>query len=292
MPEKPSRSSEPPVIAGVRRHRVSARGVDFHVTEAGEGTPLLSLHGWPSHHYCYRDLLADPPPGVRVIAPDLPGYGWSGPPAHRWFKEEVASDVLALMDAMGIEQAVLAGHDWGSFIGHLLVLRAPERFTGFVGMSVPHPWNGPRQLLPHAWRLGHMVPMAAAGELLMERSPVIEQVILRLAVANRTAFPPDVVAAYVDRFRTPVCAHASQDTYRTFVTREIPELRRHPERRRATVPIRELLGTRDFAVHPSLLAAETAVADDYTLTMVHGCGHFLPEEDPRALRDALSALGV
>ena len=46
------------------------------------------LHGWPQHHYAYRDLLADPPPGVRIIAPDLPGYGWSGPAPHRWAKQD------------------------------------------------------------------------------------------------------------------------------------------------------------------------------------------------------------
>lgn len=70
-------SSQPPPIAGVRRSFVFARGVRFHLTEAGpiDGRPVVLLHGWPQHHYAYRDLLADPPAGLRVIAPDLPGYG-------------------------------------------------------------------------------------------------------------------------------------------------------------------------------------------------------------------------
>mgnify|MGYP001257217761 CR=1 FL=1 len=46
----------------------------------GEGEPVLALHGWPQHHYVYRDLLADPPPGLRIIAPDLPGYGYARAP--------------------------------------------------------------------------------------------------------------------------------------------------------------------------------------------------------------------
>ena len=76
----------------------------FHVSEAGpeDGRPVLALHGWPQHHYVYRDLLADPPPGLRIIAPDLPGYGWSGPAPHKWAKEDVVSDLVALMDALGI----------------------------------------------------------------------------------------------------------------------------------------------------------------------------------------------
>ena len=82
-------TNQPPPIGGVRRSFVTARGVRFHVTEAGpeDGRPVLALHGWPQHHWVYRDLLADPPPGLRIIAPDLPGYGWSGPPPHRWAKE-------------------------------------------------------------------------------------------------------------------------------------------------------------------------------------------------------------
>ena len=65
-------TSEPPPIAGVRRSFVEARGVRFHVTEAGpaDGRPVLALHGWPQHHWEYRDLLADPPPGMRIIAPE------------------------------------------------------------------------------------------------------------------------------------------------------------------------------------------------------------------------------
>ncbi|MDE3130180.1 MAG: alpha/beta fold hydrolase, partial [Acidobacteriota bacterium] len=95
---------QPPPIAGVRRVRARARGVDFHVTESGppDGIPVLTLHGWPQHHYEWRELLADPPAGLRVIAPDLPGYGWSGPAPHDWRKQQVAADVLALLDALGV----------------------------------------------------------------------------------------------------------------------------------------------------------------------------------------------
>ena len=90
---------------------MQARGARFHVTEAGppDGTAVLALHGWPQHHYAWRDLLADPPRGLRIIAPDLPGYGWSGAPGHRWLKEEIATDVLALLDALAVPRAVLVG---------------------------------------------------------------------------------------------------------------------------------------------------------------------------------------
>ncbi len=155
-------TAEPPPIAGVRRSFVEARGVRFHVTESGpaDGRPVLALHGWPQHHWAYRDLLADPPPGLRIIAPDLPGYGWSGPAPHEWAKEDVASDVLALLDALGLDRVLLVAHDWGGYIGYLMVLRAPERFDGYLALNMGYPWVTARVLLPHLWRFSYQPPLA------------------------------------------------------------------------------------------------------------------------------------
>jgi pimeloyl-ACP methyl ester carboxylesterase len=282
--------TDPPPIDGVRRSYVSARGVRFHVTESGTGTPVVVLHGWPEHHYCYRDLLADPPEGLRIIAPDLPGYGWSGAAPHRWDKQDVADDLLALLDALGLDRVLLVGHDRGAFIGYLLVLGAPQRFGGLLALSIPHPWNTPRTLLPHAWRLSHMPLMAAAGRPLVQRTRLLEDLIFRLGVGEPGAISSQDIRWYADRFRDPVCAQVTTDTYRSFVLRELPAAARHPERRRATVPIRALNGTADFAVHPALVSADIVIADDYSVELLAGCGHFIPEERPDHVRSRLVAL--
>src|SRR5271167_1365088 len=180
---------EPPPIEGVRRSFVEARRVRFHVTESGppDGIPVLVLHGWPQHHYVWRHLLVDPPAGLRIIAPDLPGYGWSGPAPHRWAKEDVVSDVLALMDALALERVVLVGHDWGGYVGHLLVLRAPARVTSYLALNIAHPWQSPRTLLPHVWRfLLYQPALAAFGDPLMRRTRFVE-IIIRGALTDRSA---------------------------------------------------------------------------------------------------------
>ncbi len=282
----------PPPIPGVRRSFVEARGVRFHVTEAGSGTPVVVLHGWPQHHYCFRDLLADPPPGLRIIAPDLPGYGWSGPPPHRWEKEEVASDVLALLDVLGLQRVMLVGHDWGGWISYLLVLRAPERFSALLALSIAHPWNTPGSLVKHVWRLGHMPLMATAGRQLVQRTRVLERMIFRLGVGDHSAFPDSEIHWFADRFRDPVCAQVTTDTYRTFVMRELPAAARKPEMRRATTPIRALLGTRDFAIHPSLASAASANAEDYGVELVPGAGHFMADERAELVRSRLVSLAA
>ncbi|MCU1698444.1 MAG: putative hydrolase or acyltransferase of alpha/beta superfamily [Mycobacterium sp.] len=282
-----STSNEPPAIAGVRRSFVEARGVRFHVTESGpvDGRPVIALHGWPQHHWAYRDLLADPPPGLRIIAPDLPGYGWSGPAPHKWAKDDVARDVLALADALGIDRFLLVGHDWGGFVGYRMVLSSPERIDGFLALNMAHPWITARNVLPRLWRFGYQIPLATFGVWVQQRTKFVEKLIFGIG----SNLDPETARVFADRFRDPVCARASRDTYRTFVTREIPQSARNPETRRATVPIRALFGLGDAAVHPSWVAAETANADDYTLETVD-TSHFVIDERPDLVRAKLIAL--
>lgn len=276
----------PPTIPGARRSYVDARGVRFHVTEAGDadGFPVLALHGWPQHHLAYRDLLADPPAGLRIIAPDLPGYGWSGPAPHRWEKEDVALDLLALLDEMGLQRVGLVGHDWGGYIGHLLVLLAPQRFTRYLALNIAHVWQTPRTMGPHLWRFMLYQPaMAAFGRFLQQRTPFLK-ILYRVAVKDRAAFGDADVALFVDRFRDPVCARTGQQTYRTFLVHELPRQARSPETRRSTVPTLALFGDQDTAIHESLAAPETALADDYRLELVPGAGHFIADERPDLVR--------
>lgn len=278
--------AQPPQIDGVRRSFVDARGVRFHVTEAGapDGRPALALHGWPQHHWVYRDLLADPPPGMRVIAPDLPGYGWSGPAPHRWAKDDVADDVLALMDALGLDRVLLVGHDWGGFVGYRILLSAPERFDGYLVMNMAHPWVSPRLVVPQLWRFWYQVLVATVGVPLQRRTPFLERAFALFSHLDR-----ETARIYADRFRDPVVARTARDTYRTFLLRELPAAARGPAPPRATVPIRCLFGLGDIAVPVAFAAQETANADDYTLETVDA-SHFIVDERPDLVRARLIAL--
>jgi pimeloyl-ACP methyl ester carboxylesterase len=271
----------------VRRSFVEANGVRFHVTEAGpeDGRPVIALHGWPQHHWEYRDLLADPPPGMRIIAPDLPGYGWSGPALHKWAKEDVATDVLALLDALGLDRVLLVAHDWGAYAGYRMILREPERFDGYLAMNMAHPWQKTTTVLPHLWRFAYQVPLATVGIWLQQHTRYVEKVILGIG----SAMEPQEKRIFAERFRDPVCARAGRDTYRTFLLREIPQSARNPETRRATVPIRVLFGKGDAAVSLAMVSPETANADDYTLETVDAT-HFVVDERPDLVRRKLIAL--
>jgi pimeloyl-ACP methyl ester carboxylesterase len=163
--------------------------VRFHVTESGpeNGRPVVALHGWPQHHWVYRDLLADPPEGLRIIAPDLPGYGWSGPAPHKWTMEDVASDALALIDALGLDRVLLVGHDWGGFVGYL-GLRSPRAVRW-----LSRPEHGTS--LGNAAHLGATIPIRAllgAGDAAVHRSFVAAE------TANVDDYTLETVDAIID----------------------------------------------------------------------------------------------
>ncbi len=203
----------------------------------------------------------------------------------------MASDVLALMDALGLDEKVLlVGHDWGGFVGYRMVLREPEWFRGYLVLNMAHPWVPAKVVARQAWRMLAYQPLIAGLGMPLQRRTRFLEWLIGNAASDPTVFDHETVRVYSERFKDPVVARAATDTYRTFLLKEVPASVRKPERRRGTLPIRALFGVDDAAVHYSLAAAESARADDYTVEMVQGCGHFIVDERPELVRERLVAL--
>jgi pimeloyl-ACP methyl ester carboxylesterase len=192
--------------------------------------------------------------------------------------------VLALMDTLGLGRVLLAAHDWGAAAGYHMVLRAPERFDGFLVMNYPHPWQSPRTALPHMWRLAYQLPLATFGIPFQRYTRLVH-----FFFGVGSDIPAKDAAVFADRFRDPVCARAGRDTYRTFLLQELPRSARTRETRRISLPIRVLYGDRDAVVRPAMVSPETAKADDYTLETVDAT-HFVVDERPDLVRKKLIAL--
>jgi pimeloyl-ACP methyl ester carboxylesterase len=125
----------------MRQRTVSANGIEFRVADEREGPAIVLLHGFPELGYSWRhQLRALAAAGYRAIAPDQRGYGGTTAPAEveAYGIESLAADALALMDALGEERFVVAGHDWGAPVAWHLALTAPERVRGVIGLSVPY----------------------------------------------------------------------------------------------------------------------------------------------------------
>jgi pimeloyl-ACP methyl ester carboxylesterase len=138
----------PPPLPGVTHRTVDVGEVGLHVAEAGEGPPLLLLHGWPQHWWCWRRLIPRLATRYRVLAVDLRGWGWSDAPAGSYAKATFAADVLALLDAEGLDRVRVIGHDWGGYTAFLLALGHPQRVERVVALDIAPPGSARRCWVP------------------------------------------------------------------------------------------------------------------------------------------------
>lgn len=133
---------------------VKANGAAFHVARIGAGKPLLLLHGWPEFWLTWEPVMALLADRFALIAPDLRGFGDSDKPDGPYGPEQHADDMLALMDALGIEQAGVVGHDVGGAVMQPLARKAPERIAGLLFFDFVYPGIGQRMAAPD--RLNHI----------------------------------------------------------------------------------------------------------------------------------------
>jgi pimeloyl-ACP methyl ester carboxylesterase len=131
------------VDAALRSRRVALGDVELDVREAGppDGPPVILAHGFPESSWSWRHQLpALGAAGYHVLAPDQRGYGRSSCPTRveDYGIENLAGDLVALLDETGHEQGVFVGHDWGALIVWDLARLHPERVRAVVGVSVPY----------------------------------------------------------------------------------------------------------------------------------------------------------
>jgi pimeloyl-ACP methyl ester carboxylesterase len=122
--------------------RIAAHGITLAVEDEGTGPAVLLLHGFPDSSRLWRyQVPALVEAGLRAIAPDLRGFGESDRPetVEDYSIGRSVADMVAVLDALGVERAHVVGHDWGAGLGWALAAFVPERVDRLVVMSVGHP---------------------------------------------------------------------------------------------------------------------------------------------------------
>jgi pimeloyl-ACP methyl ester carboxylesterase len=256
----------------------------WHVATAGDGPPVVLLHGWPQHWWIWRKVIPDLARTHRVYAPDMRGFGWSEAPAGRYSKMGLAADVERLLDELGIERAAIVGHDWGGFVAFLTALRAPERVDRLAVFSIVHPWLTAARPDPLALlRTSYQLPLAApvVGHRLVRRAPAVMRALMRRGSAPGFRWDPQDLDLYSEQWRREDHARATSALYRTFLRKELPALLGGRYRnRRLEVPAVLATGEHDPVVTPARLAGHEGHATQLRATVIAGAGHFVVDERP------------
>lgn len=128
-------------------HRtIETNGIRMHVVEAGAGPLVLLCHGFPESWYSWRhQLTALAEGGFRAVAPDMRGYGRTDQPVEieEYSLLHLVGDLVGLLDALGEQTAVVAGHDAGAPVAWYAALMRPDRFSAVAALSVPFRPRGP-----------------------------------------------------------------------------------------------------------------------------------------------------
>ncbi|QEU92800.1 alpha/beta hydrolase [Streptomyces kanamyceticus] len=292
-----------PHIDGFAYHRVDVDpadgGVALNAAVGGPrtGTPVVLLHGFPQTHLMWRHVAAELAVDHPVICPDLRGYGASDkPPAlsdATYSKRTMAADVVALARALGHERFALVGHDRGALVAIRAALDHPAAITHLASLDVLP--------TPDMWEVMHGASAAVGFHLyLMAQPPGLPE---RMIEASADAFfghfldiwtrdpaavPDDVRAAYLKASREAVPSIVAD--YRASAT---VDLEHDTADRRAgrtlAMPVTVLQQDWGAALGFDAAARWRAWAPRLTHRTV-SCGHFMAEEDPAGVTEALRAL--
>jgi pimeloyl-ACP methyl ester carboxylesterase len=275
---------------------VVAGGVRFHVRElgaAGPGergslSPALLLHGFPETGECWRRVAPRLAHGRRVIVPDLPGFGASGPPpAHD--ARTVAGSLAALLEALDAPRAVVVGHDWGGSLALALALERPERVAALVVVNAPFRTLDLRRGIHF---LAFNLPLLPEAALLLGGRRLLAAM-LRAGAARPGAFDPDAVDAYAAALAAPEAVRRALAYYRTMTRRLLLRRlrRRGPARppRAVAAPTLVVWGMRDPVLPETVLAGLLRDVPGARVVRLEDVGHFVPEEAPEELAAEIEA---
>ncbi|MGY1745123.1 alpha/beta fold hydrolase [Blastococcus sp. SYSU D00695] len=252
-------------------------GMEFDVRDAGpaDGEPVVLLHGFPQDGTAY-DRLAPVlhGAGLRTLTPDQRGCSPGARPAGRadYRLRQTAQDVLALLDAAGLDSAHVVGHDWGGVVGWALGAWYPERVRSLTALSVPHPAAMAKALVSsdQALRSSYMalfqLPVVPERLLLARDGAALR------AALRRGGLPDDAVDRYVRRMREPGALTAALNWYRA-----LPLGARDPVGR-VPVPTLHVWSTGDaFLGRAATEATRQYVTGPYRLVVLEGVPHWVPE---------------
>ena len=273
-------------------HYVDVGDLRLHAVTGGEGPPLLLVHGWPQTWYAWRMLMPALARDFSVIAVDQRGIGLSGKPQEGYDTGTLASDLVALMDALGHPRFALYGTDTGMPIAYALAADHPDRVERLVVSEAPLPGISPSPplLLPpplnaRLWHLTFNQLPDINEQLVTGREDIFFGAEFDASAGIRK-LPPEVVKHYVDTLAaSPDALRGSFGIYRAFPAIIVQNEQR--KTRRLTLPVLAIGGEQSAGEGPG--NTMKLVADDVQTMVLPGSGHWVAEQAPDELLTVLTA---
>lgn len=264
----------------------------MHFVFAGNGEPVVLLHGFPEHWYSWRyQLKALSDAGFTAVAPDLRGYGQTDKPARGYEIESLVADVEGLTSALGFKKFSVVGHDWGGPIAWHVAMHV----AGVKGLAVvngPHPAIFLRNLLTSrqflkSWYM-YVFQIPGVAERVLRRE---DYRAIKLMFKDGQRRAPDKIndediSRLTDEMRKPRAIESGLEYYRrAFRNNPIRAWRRI---KKVKAPTAVIWSTGDRALIPDTRKKLEAWVDArLDLHYIEGAGHWAPQERPDEVNEIL-----
>jgi len=268
----------------ITHHVADLSDVRLHYVTAGDGPPVVLLHGWPQTWYEWRHVIPALAEHHRVIAPDLRGLGDSSRPEGGYDKKTVAGDVWELVDSeLGQTRFQLVGHDWGGPTAYALAAAHPEVVTGLVIIDVVIPGDGGDfsqggRRWHHQFHMTPDLPEA----LILGREEIYLRWFYRTFGHRPDAISENDIAEYLRTYAQPDAMRAGFEYYRA-LPRDAADNAEIVARFKLPMPVLAIGGGggrgRGAEPEQSLRRVATNVRGE----IIGACGHWVPEEQPERL---------
>jgi pimeloyl-ACP methyl ester carboxylesterase len=246
--------------------------VTLNYSEAGKGTPVVLLHGFPLSNAIWHKQQLRLSDRFRVITPDLRGHGKSPAPAGVYEMDVLARDVLALLDALKIDKAVIMGHSMGGYVALAAWRLAPERFLALgliasqAGADTEEGRQGRHKTAEKVAAEGSKVVAEAMLPKLFAPGVQAEAIVQPVRQMMLNTPPAGIIGSLQGMATRPDCS--------ALLTK-------------ISVPVLILAGDQDQIIPPEKAKAMAAAMKTATLIMVEHAGHMPMLEQPEATTTAL-----
>lgn len=272
-------------------HTPSLGDVRLHVRTAGQGPPLLLVHGLMTSGYSFRHVVERLAERWHVIVPDLPGAGRSPPVDRRLTADAMAELIVAVVDALGIRGCRCVGNSMGGYLCLRAALRDPGAFSALVNV------HSPGLPIPRLWALNAALGTrlgAGALDLLVRRDP-------RRWVHANVHYRDESLKSLeeAEEYGRPLATAAGRRAFVSYLRDALDPrsmrafLRALGERRRAgrpfPIPLSLLYATEDPMVSPSVGRVLAALVPSAELTWLRDSSHFCHVDTPAAFVAAVES---
>jgi haloacetate dehalogenase len=285
------------LFPGFERRDVDVDGARIHARIAGQGPPVMLLHGFPQTHVCWHRVAPRLAEKFTLVIPDMPGYGDSKGPAPdakhlEYSKRAVARRMREFMAKVGFDRFALVGHDRGGRVGYRLALDHPDTLTRLVildivpTLEIAEATDYKRAL--SSWYWAFLAQPAPLPERLISAEPefLLNEMIKGWHVHN--VFDPRALAEYHRNFRTYSCIQAFCEDYRAGMSTDLEFDRADRDAgHKIKCPVTVIWGQRGtHSNYVDMIAVWKRWANEVSGAPIQS-GHFLPEEEPEQTTKAL-----